>query len=167
MRRNLRARSRAPWAASLAAAALLLLGPAGAGAATLLSARGEVRAERAGASRAVDARDVLADDERLVTGPGGAAALAVGDLHVQVGADTRLSRAPDGALELARGTIRVVDLGDGAREARVRTPHAVVRAAGADTEVEAGASATEVRQGDGSARVARRDATGRRRENRR
>lgn len=162
--RKLRERNPIPEVVGSCLATALLLalaaGSAHAEAATLLSARGEVRAEGAGAPRDLGARDTFGAGERLVTGADAGAALAVGDLHVQVGPGSRLAVGPDGSLELERGTLRVVDLGDGSREAVVRTPHAVVRAAGADTEVEAGAAATRVRQGDGSARVARVDATG-------
>jgi hypothetical protein len=143
--------------------ALLALGAAGAAqaesAGTLLSTAGDVRAQGPAGERAVQAHDALAVGERLVSGPGATAALASGDFWVQVGPGSVLAVRPDGRVELERGTIRVIDLGEGEGGAAVLTPHAEVRAGG-DTEIEAGSAQTRLRQGDGTARVVRRDATG-------
>ncbi len=100
---------------------------------SVLSATGDVQAVAGEEVRALVAGDAIAAGEEIRAADGAGAALAVGDLWVEIGAASSVRLDEDGAVAITRGTARVVDLG--AAGATLRTPHAEVEVAGSDTEI--------------------------------
>lgn len=99
----------------------------------VLSAHGPVQTSNAGGARDLVAGDRIEAGDQLVAGATGGAALAVGDLWVEVGPNTDLRLEADGSVAVTRGTARVVDLAHAG--GTIRTPHAVLQVGGSDTEV--------------------------------
>ncbi len=103
-----------------------------AGSGTVLSAG---TATHAASGQPLSAGEKLAAGEEIVTQSAGGAAVAWGDLWLEIGPDTALRLDSDGSVSVLRGLVRAVDLSEAGAQATVHTPRATLAIVSGDTEI--------------------------------